>query len=263
MLLLLALVGCGSRGVDCSQDTTVLAKSGDRELTCAEAATAQRYVVVLAGRPVDPIVRDNLRKALVKDFANDAAATEAAVIRAGQLADELMALDGPSAAQRRSTHLYDALYADHPVLPGAAHAVFEGHVAVWASHAADRLVLAEMDIEGWVFYSSLCREVQGGDPLRLSVGDRYSVYNDVKERFETGSRGEREALVSIGPFWWSVQDQWAAASYERQQAWIRAAPLPPPQNATSLAYMGSILEGDLPRHASTLHARLAPLGLRD
>ena len=70
-------------------------------------------------------------------------------------------------------------------------------------------------------------------------------------------------MTSFGPVWQDVRDRWQAAPYEKQQAWIQAAPRPPRLNASSLAYIESVIEGDLQGHAATLHQHFGPLYFRD
>ena len=69
------------------------------------------------------------------------------------------------------------------------------------------------------------------------------------------------ALTAVGPFWSDVRARWAADSYEEQQAWIRAAPLPPPMTATSIGYVEALTDGDVVAHVRALHERLGPLRL--
>ena len=83
----------------------------------------------------------------------------------------------------------------------------------------------------------------------------------VQERFVDASRADRIALSAVGPYWPAARDAWAMATYERQQGWIATAPLPPPMTATSLGYIGALIEGDLDGLASTLHEHLGPLPL--
>ena len=81
------------------------------------------------------------------------------------------------------------------------------------------------------------------------------------DRFEAGSRDERLALVSLGPFWGQIQERWQAVPYERQQKWIAAAPLPPPMTATSLGYLQAVVEGSVVQHVASVHDVLGPFSL--
>ena len=75
--------------------------------------------------------------------------------------------------------------------------------------------------------------------------------------------GSAAALAAFGPIWPDVRDRWQGADYEKQQAWIQAAPRPPKLDASSLGYLEAVLEGDLTGHAKVLHAQLGPFHFRD
>ena len=127
--------------------------------------------------------------------------------------------------------------------PGA----IKGAIAAWQTHEADELVLTEMSIEAWVRYASLCREAQSAGPLRVSVAGKVDLYRQLQDKFMKGTPEERAAVASLGPVWQSVRDRWGAADYERQQAWMQAAPLPPPMEADSVGYATALFSGNLPR----------------
>jgi hypothetical protein len=78
------------------------------------------------------------------------------------------------------------------------------------------------------------------------------------DRFSTGSRADKVAIAALGPIWGSVKERWQSASYDQQQAWIAAAPLPPPMTATSLGYADAIFAGDVARHVQVLNEVLGP-----
>jgi len=87
------------------------------------------------------------------------------------------------------------------------------------------------------------------------------VYRDLRVRFRQAEPADQIALVAIGPFWQGIAARWQAASYEQQQAWARAAPLPPPMTASSLVYAEAVFDLPLARSAATLHEHLGPLRL--
>ena len=68
-------------------------------------------------------------------------------------------------------------------------------IAVWSRSEDHELVLTESDIEGWIFYTSLCREVQSAGPLRLSVADRRRVNRARPARVDHGN------FVDLGMLW--------------------------------------------------------------
>ncbi|HMV67022.1 MAG TPA: hypothetical protein PKA64_09240, partial [Myxococcota bacterium] len=139
-----------------------------------------------------------------------------------------------------------------------ARAVITDAVAVWSHDDAERLSLTEMDIEGWVRLASLCREVQGGPPLRVSIADRVELYHVARDRFTTGSPADRRALVAVGPYWSQVRNVWKAAAAERQQAWISRAPLPPPMTTESSGYFKAVLGGDVEGLVRSVYDVLGP-----
>ena len=108
------------------------------------------------------------------------------------------------------------------------------------------------------FIASLCREVQGGTPLRISVADKVTTYRMVEEKFEATDTAQRLAMLSVGAFWGEVRRRWKGATYEEQQEWIQFAPLPPPMTATSLGYFEAVLETNAALMAESLHERLGP-----
>jgi len=259
--LLLVLSGCGG-GEVCEDDAQVLA-GGTDGLTCGDLAETQQYVQILAGRKTrDPDLRQ-LRRGLMKRFRRDPAATRSQIDAVRLEVARLSALTGLEAADARSTAVHDAVRGKGPLGPAAdkARGALDRTVAVWAWDDEERLALTEVDIEGWVYYGSLCREAQDASPLRLSVADRVAVYRMLTDRFDAGNREEQVALAAIGPFWPEVRERWQASSFQRQQAWIAAAPLPPPMVATSKGYLSTLVEGDVVAHARVLHESLGPFHL--
>lgn len=262
-LWLAVWAGCGAR-VDCADPEAVAARAGDRALTCREAGWAVEWVALLAGRPVPPGDQRLAWSAVAGRFADDPEGTRAwldGLRRDGAaLADGL----GIAGAEARAAAVYASHAGEGPIGPsdGALWALQKRALAVWASHDADRLALTEADLEAWIRYASLCREAQGGGVLRLSVADRVTVYRVLVDRFQGGSRAERVAMAAVGgPFWRQVHDRWPAATFERQQRWLAAAPLPPPMTATSLAYAEAVFNGDVARHAAALHEALGPMSV--
>ncbi|MBN2798845.1 MAG: hypothetical protein JXX28_06815 [Deltaproteobacteria bacterium] len=261
MVWLALLAACG--GVDCAATpTAALAQAGDATLTCAEAGEAQRAVEQLAARRLTAAQSRDLRAALTAAWSREPAAWEQRLAQARAAREALAEEQGLEAAASRSHALWEALHGEGPL--GAdpdVRVVVRLAAAPWAQDDAQQLVLSEMDIEGWIFYASLCREVQGGGTLRLSVADRVMVYRRLQEAWDAAPPEDRLLLVGMGAFWEDVKSRWAAAPWEVQQRWIAAAPLPPPMNATSLGYAEALLGGDLPLHARTLHSGLGPLSL--
>ncbi len=267
LVLCLATAGCGwlGAGPSCEDDPTrSLETAGEHTLTCAEVEVGAQFVELVAGRAISVADRRQLVRGMRKRFAADPQAALAALAAARTEHTALGALRGMAAAERRSALAYQSVTGAGPL--GAASgddvtAVMERAIAVWARSDTDGLALTEVDIEGWILYASLCREVQRAGPMRLSVADRIGVYREVEDLFDQADRGGRVALVAIGPFWPAVRLKWAVATYERQQGWASAAPLPPPMLSTSKGYLSAILEVDARQHAAALHEAFGPLAL--
>lgn len=261
-LLVLAslwLTACGER-MDCSNAVTVLAEAAGDALTCGEAAQVADYMHILAARGPSGSERERVVRWVGSAFTADPVGTRAllaAVVEAGR---ELEALTGLEGAERRARLIWETKQGRGVIRPehGDAWAVLDKALGVWAMDDATQLALTEMDIEAWLRYASLCRQVQGGGTLALSVSDRVQLYRLAQERFQGGGRAEQVALVALGPYWGQIREGWEMASYERQQAWIAAAPLPPPMTANSLAYAETILRSDLAAHARVMHERIGP-----
>lgn len=257
LLALALLAGCGAR-IDCSDPEALAAEHLDQRLSCEEAGRGVAYLQLLAGRPLTDPQRDRILRAIVASFRKDPQGTRdwlEALRVEGRAVEGGAGMEG---AERRGTRVWRAVAGDGFPEHADLRAARDEALAVWARDDEERLALTEMDIEGWIHYASLCREVQGGGPLRLSLSDRVQVYRMVRTAFEEGSREEQIALLAIGPYWGQIREGWQMASYERQQAWIAAAPLPPPMTATSLGYLEAVLRGDLPRHAEVLHRQIGP-----
>ena len=255
--LVAGIVGCSATpSLECvgGEGTLVAA---EHVLTCAASADLGRYARVLSGRAPDP---DHITEALAAAFVDDPAGTlhQVSSTRAELLAFE--AAQGLVAAELRSTRAWELTHGAGP-LTGRAGAAVIGGMSVWEADDAERLVLTEADIEGWIRYASLCREVQGGKPLRLSIVNRVPVYAQARERFIAADRGGKVAMTAIGPFWGTVETAWQSAAYEDQQRWAKRAPLPPPMNASAMGYLETLLAGDLTQHAEVLHQAFGPMPL--
>jgi hypothetical protein len=254
------LLACASPP-SCTEPGQVLAEAGGQRLTCGEASVVPRYIVRLSARELNGGDRGLALTEVAEAFTADPAATRAwlgEVARAGRALD---GLGGFEAAEKRGATIWLAdrgqgvIGKDRDDLWNLQRRA----LSIWAQDDAERLALTEVDIEAWLRYVSLCREAQGGAPLRLSIADRTLVYKDLADAFHAGSRADKIAFLALGPYWPQIKAAWAAAPYELQQAWIAAAPLPPPMTATSLGYSEAILQGDVRRHAEVLHEKLGPL----
>lgn len=236
--------------------------AGASPLSCAEAEVAVRYVNVLAGRPMERADRNLILKDLAAAWPADPDGVRGTLEGLSATVQELGALRGLEAAEARSRTAWEDLNAESHLDPfPQARRVLSRRVAVWASDEEQRLVLTESDIEGWISYASLCREVQHGGPLRLSVAQREGVYRDLRVRFKSLDREDQIAMAAMGPFWAGITHRWKAASYEEQQGWVQAAPLPPSMTATSLGY-AEVVFGISPRASATaLHDSLGPFRL--
>jgi hypothetical protein len=185
----------------------------------------QHYVEVLAGRTARDPDLHQLRRGLVKRYRRDADATRSQLAAVHADVERLNSLTGLEAAEARSTLVLDGVRGKGALGPedDKVKGVLERTVAVWAWDDEERLALTEVDIEGWIFYGSLCREAQEASPFRISVSDRVLIYRMLTDRYDAGTREEKIALSAIGPFWPELRELWLAAPYERQQAWIVVA----------------------------------------
>ncbi|MCB9664080.1 MAG: hypothetical protein H6732_08190 [Alphaproteobacteria bacterium] len=260
--LLAALLGCSSPPPVCgSGQGTLSGEAGG--IPCAEARVAVSYLEALAARALEPAARQRVLRELRARAADDRAAVEAALADAGDVVDTFASEHGLQLAETRSRMVWTTLQGGG-ALPAAtfpdAADVARTAIAPWARDDGLQLVLTEMDVEGWIRYASLAREVQGGEPLRVSVADRVGVYRTIRTRWEEVDASGKIGLVSFGAFWPAIRARWLAAPYAQQQAWIRAAPLPAPMTGTSAAYVEALTATDPGRHAAAFHAALGPLG---
>ncbi len=261
MLALLVLFACSS-DIDCA-DPAAPVVDGPEPLTCSAASAPIHYLDLLAARSMPKGDRQLILKHVRSAWRSDPAATRAWLAEIRAAGAELEVLWGLPGAERRATRVWEAANGRGVIDEddGGTWSVQSRALAVWSEDEGDKLALTEADIEGWILYGSLCREVQGGGVLRLSVADRVTVYRMIQERFDDATREERIALAAMGPYWRAVKDAWAVATYEQQQGWIAAAPLPPPMTATSLGYIGALIDGRVAGHAEQLHGHLGPLPL--
>lgn len=259
--LLAALAGCGGPAVpDCTDPAAVVASVDEAELSCAVAVRPIHWIELLAARDLSPGDRRLVLQEVRTLWTADPAGTTAWLDEVQAAGAALEVLGGQRGAEKRSTQVYEAVAGAGVIT--SAHAglwnIQTRALSVWTRSERERLAMTETDIEAWINYASLCREVQNGGPLRISVADRVTVYRLVEDRFDTGDRNRQVAMIAIGPFWGQVREGWQMASYARQQAWIKEAPLPPPMTATSMGYMEALLLGDVPGHVQVLHEKLGP-----
>lgn len=263
-LLLALLAGCGG-SVECREPGQVLAEVGGDTLVCGDAQAVVAWIELLAGRPVAGGDRRVAHAAVVELFRDDPAAARALVSRSRSEGADLAARTGLEGGEARATHVWLADRGEDLVRPehGRLWNLQSSALSVWTKDDEERLAVTESDLEAWIRYASLCREAQGAGVLRVSVGDRVTVYRTLIERFDTGDRATQVAVVGFGSVWDEVRDRWMAASYDRQQSWIAAAPLPPPMVASSMGYADAVFQGDLPGHARSVHDVLGPLPVGD
>lgn len=254
------LAACGDTPV-CPADVGLVVPSS--ALTCAATRPAVTYAERLAARPLTASQARTLRLALASWAERDPAAVDAALASAAAADAALVALRGLDAAAAR-TLAVDALVRGEggpwggEVAAGVRAPIAEA-LAVWASSRG--LHLTEMDVEGWIRLASLCREVQGGTPLKLSIADRVSAYRMVVDAFEASDEATRAAMLAVGPMWPEIKQRWQQGGYDVQQAWVAAAPLPGPMEGVSLDYLGAVLAVDRAALVRSVHQALGPLGL--
>jgi len=223
----------------------------------------EAWIELLAGRSLQHNGTRHLPGVMLQAHQKDAAALRKVIDDAKVAGRALEPLPGPAGAAARATAVWAAhkekgvIRPEHDELWNIQHDA----LSVWVWNDSDQLALTEADIEGWLSYASWCREVQNGGVLRISVADRVSGYRVLVDRFEGANREERLALASVGPFWGQIRDRWKAVPYEKQQAWIGRAPLPPPMTSTSLGYLQAIVDGSVVEHAASVHEVLGPFSL--
>jgi hypothetical protein len=265
LTLLAVALGAGAWGLWLANTPERRCQTPDEPLnvgvSCAQGLEAVRYGELLAARRLPEEERARLLQEL---HEADPASLVAGLEQAGRFLVEVRALRALEAARARSEEAWRVSKGEGAFPAGQfprTSAVLNRGLAPWSVDDDERLVLTEMDVEGWIRYASLCREVQGGGAVSASVASRVAIYSEITDRFGVLDRSGKVAMTAVGPFWTSVRLAWQAASYERQQAWITAAPLPPPMTATSLAYVTEVVEGDVEQHVRILHEQLGPLDL--
>ncbi len=260
LLLAAGTAGCGPGARPCDTPEATLAEGSS--VTCAEVQPIVDLTRVLAARPLQDGQRRGLYDALAAAAVDRPdALRERAKVAAATL-QPMVEASGFRAATLRSQAIAHLHRADG-ALPteGWAEAAAQTLAAVAVWERAEDQVLTEVDIEGLLRLASLCREAQGGTPLRISIADRVSLYQLVRDRFRSGDASQRSAMLSVGPFWPDIRIGWQMASYEVQQRWIASAPLPPPMVTDSAGYVAAVLDGDLAGIVLALHDALGTLKL--
>lgn len=260
--LFLFNTSCGLLGEEivCESKDTVLSQHSSDTLTCGDAAGVREYFQFLASRSLTANQNGRLYAGLRHRHGKNPSEVRSQIVRTRAILSESLQVHGLARAEYRSHAVWRTRMGKGPFTEahGVEWDIFQGAVAVWARSDEQELALTEMDIEGWIRFGSLCREVQGGSPLRISIANREHIYRQMSRRFDTLKRSDQIGRVGIGMFWDAITLRWQSASYERQQSWVRVAPLPPAMNATSRAYMEAVMELPPGRSAEVLHEVLGP-----
>jgi hypothetical protein len=231
------------------------------DVACEEVDAAFAYGERLAARPLTDPQRRSLLAAM---STADPTALRERLAAAQAWTTRAASLDAWEAAELRSREVW-ANEQGQGAFGGEGwlrvRDVFSDAAAVWGQDPATGRAFTEMDIEGWIRLASLCREVQGGSVLRISIADRLEVYSVVRERFLAGDDAEQRAMLAVGPYWSQVRNVWKVSSAERQQAWIKEAPLPPPMTTESVGYLRAVLAGDVSALVRSVHTKLGPFRL--
>ena len=255
------LVACTPSPPVCPTEQGTLTDADDA-VSCADARGVIPWIQAMSGRVLTPPQRERVLRALASHPPSE---VRAALARVGTLMEALGDQVGLDQAEQRSKAVHAATAGGGPMprddFP-TVMSVFDAAVAVWERDEASGLVLTEMDVEGWIRYASLVREVQGGTPLNVSLADRVGMYRVVRERWKKAEPEGKVALASFGIHWPIVASAWKRASYDDQQAWIKAAPLPPPMTGTSAEFLEAVSRGDVARHARILQRTLGPFQLQ-
>ncbi len=251
------LAGCGKPPPCATPDETV--QVGEQAVTCASLEPVARHVSDLAARPLTKAERQRLAEALVQDAHGDPAAVHAVVGASEAAVDAALSQDALTRAKARATTIYGLSAGQGPFATDSALArAARRIVAPWVTSADDALALSEQDVEGWIRYASLSREIQGAPPLSLSVADRVGVYRTVSARFEAGPTEVRVAMAWLGQRWPDIADRWQALSYTGQRAFIDAAPFPAPMTGTSGDYVAAVMAEDPRLIVAALRAHVLP-----
>jgi len=250
--------------VHCVNASTVLARHDGDALSCADVYEVRDYLQGLAARNLSRGQKGRLYSAIVQEFNRSPAAAREQIVQVRQLNEEMAAAAGMPAVELRGLRVWEAIHEQGPFrkVHTGIWSVQKNAISVWTRSRENQLALTEMDIEGWIRLGSLCREVQGGQPFRMSVSQREVIYRQLREEFSKLNREQQLARLSIGTVWFSFEEKWQNASYEEQQAWIRVTPLPPPMTASSLGYLEAVLELDPVEMSRALHGSMGPLTLK-
>lgn len=263
-LAIVLLAACSWGASPCEGPSSDLLAPG---FVCADVAPVEGWVEALAGRALSGPQRGRLHRELADLAVRDAAALGDVVELARRALADLDVDDSRARARLRGAMAWDALHGPGDRWPRArlpeTTEVLDAAVSAWAHADGDRLVLPEADVEAWIGFVSLLREVQGGGPLRLAVADRVGVYRQIVARWEGGTVDDRVAFLALGASWPEAKARWQAASYDAQQGWIAVAPLPPPMTEDSRGYLAAVTrDADVVRHVEVLEQRLGPFPRR-
>ncbi len=252
------LLACGGPDVDCPSPRDTIAETPEGALTCRRADWLVEYWEVLRASALPASDRRLVRRAVARQFEDDATGTLTLLERVRAEGHRIVTRRGPESTGARSRAVYDALNDRGVVSGGALGSLQRKLLPVWSSSDEARVSLTEADVEGWIHYASLCREVQGGTPLRISVAGRVGAYRAIQDRFAKGSAEEQVAMAALGATWPQIRRAWLAADYETQQAWIADAPLPGPLEVDSIGYLKVIVASDVAAHVDTLRKHFGP-----
>jgi len=255
--LVLALVGCGPSLPECTAPDVVLLE-GDASLTCGDVHDVERWISAVAARPADQAIRRTLPGHMVDAYQTDPARAAADLALVREDLTLFQSRDRDKALAVRSSMVKSVLTRDERFGWSAVHADSDRAVAVWESAETEPVALSEADIEAWIFYASLCREVQGGGPLLVSMAARVQIYAVLRDVFRSGSLEDKQAMAAMGPLWRSARDHWQLAEYEKQQAWITGAPLPRPMTGDSGEYISALMTQPPSVHVAALRKYLGP-----
>jgi hypothetical protein len=258
---LLLSIGCHDEPA-CSSPQAVLASVGEAQLICSDLIPVREHLGLLAGRLLETQPSARLDASYRAVFLRTPSKVTAHINKHAVAWSSLRKTRGLTAVVGRSKEIIRNLDKGDDQLTEIDAVLLAERVAIWGRDDSQSLLLTESDVEGWIRYLSLLREVQGGVPLVLSVADRARVYQLIIERFESGTAVQKVAVVQIGALWYALADAWRAASYEQQQGWIVNAPLPPPMTASSIGYVEVALQSDVILHAAVMEAHFGALRLK-
>ena len=258
---LILSIGCDKEPI-CDAPTTVLATAEEAQLICSDLLPVREHLGLLAGRRLEGPASTRLDAVYRSQFLQSPLVVTAHIESHAEKWTALRKTRGLVAVRARSQKILERLDKGTNKLTEIDAILLAERVAVWGRDDSQQLLLTESDIEGWIRYLSLLREVQGGTPLVLSVADRAYVYKLVIDRFESGTAEQKVAIVQTGNLWYAMADAWRAASYEQQQGWIANAPLPPPMTEVSLGYVEVALQSDVVVHAAVMEAHFGALRLK-